>query len=562
MATHGWRMNIKKISTNKNALLLCMLASQLIAGSAFAQNTNNTNQNTTKSPEPPKPAPKINIPQLPVNALTPADKNFGGTSIYLIDKKSQQAKDRSIKTPTSKARPVLPSKPAPPKPKDSVIINTGDDASNSKFTPQGHVQNEPDDGFLKPAIYQFYKDSSKYIFKPIGFRPVALESSTSVTLYIIQVDPKRFDFYAFTQDGQSVSTDLLGKGSPIIVGDQGTVVSTGEGILTLHAGNLILDTGNAPIRLGNREAGLKAPANSTVLVEYNPGASMKITCLYCRAGETVKARAAAGANEVSINQGQSLVLDVNGTNIQKVDLQSLASTDALLKSSGYAAAHHGRLQSRIGNLVAKQSADPGLPMRLLAADGSEFYVNEKGALVLNAGWLFVDAPAKSIITSDIGTAMIKKRAFVNVQQVPGYFRIASCSGPDAVTAICDKYKVPLDRGEEVLFTDHPPAAVELAAGDGILRRKLKSAHLSGNYYAALGDFSIYSMLYNAPHLKALRVAGTHNDNEIQKALIRMLAMIQFSTGGRGDYSETPEITGRIAPERFLDPTKSNLISRK
>lgn len=548
-------------SNVSTALLLSIVLSQLVVPAVLAQNANNNNnQNTPKPPEPPKPAPKINIPSLPVNALTPADKNFGGTSIYLIDKKAQQGKDKSIKTPTSKARPVLPNKPAPPKPKDSVIINTGDDASNSKFTPQGHIQNGAEqDGFLRPAIYQFYKDSSKYIFKPIGFRPVALESSTAVTLYIIQVDPKRFDFYAFTDDGQSISSDLLGKGSPIIVGDQGSVVSTGDGILTLHAGNLILDTGNTPIRLGNREAGLKAPANSTVLVEYNPGTSMKIICLHSRDGESVKARAAAGANEISIGQGQALVLDVNGTNVQKIDLQSLAKTDPLLKTSGYAVSHHSRLQSRIGGLVSKPINDPGIPMRLLAADGSEFYVNEKGQLVLNAGWLFVDAPAKSVITSDIGSVMIKKHAFLNVQQVPGYFRVASCSGPDAVTAICDKFKVPLDRGEEVLFTDHQPAAVELAAGDGILRRKLKSAHLSGNYYAALGDFSIYSMLYNAPHLKALRIGGTRNDNAIQQALIRMLAMIQFSTGGRGDYSETPEITGKIAPDRFFDPT---LISRK
>lgn len=553
-------------SKDSRALLLSILVSQLVACPGFAQgtNSNTNNQNNTKPPEPPKPAPKINIPQLPVNALTPADKNFGGTSIYLIDKKAAQgqAKDKVLKTPTSKAHPALPNKPAPPKPKDSVIINTGDDANNSKLAPQGYVQNGNEEGFLKPAIYQFYKDSQKYIFKPVGFRPVALESSTSVTLYIIQVDPKRFDFYAFTQDGQSVSSDLLGKGSPTIVGDQGTIVSTGDGILTLHAGNMILDTGNTSIRLGNREAGLKAPANSTVLVEYSPGSSMKIVCLYCKDGETVKARGASATNEVSIGQGQALVLDVNGTNVQKVDLQSYAKTDALLKASGFAAAHHGRLQARIGSLLSSQSADPGVPMRVLAADGSEFYVNEKGQLVLNAGWLFVDAPAKSVITSDIGSAIIKKHAFVNVQQVPGYFRVASCSGPDAVTAICDKFKVPLERGEEVLFTDHQPAAIELAAGDGILRRKLKSAHLSGNYYAALGDFSIYSMLYNTPHLKALRVAGTHNDNAIQKALIRMLAMIQFSTGGRGDYSESPDITGKIAPERFLDPTSTNLISRK
>lgn len=478
---------------------------------------------------------EVKLPTLPINALTPADKNYGGTSIYLIDKKAQEKKKKIQVVAPAKGKPLTP-KPTPA-PKDAIIIESGADTSDKHLAPQGFHQGSEE--HLVPAIYIRQPVPEKKVL-----RPVALKGSTTAALYIIRTDQQRSDFYAFTDDGQSIQNDVLGGGAPIAVGSRGTVLSTGEGILALHAGDVLIDTGNQPVRLVNREAGIKIPPQSTVLINYAPGISMRIVTLASESGGTVKARAAANQDKgFELATGEGLLLDLEGVNQKKFAMNELVQSSTLLQNSAPALRKHDRLRAHIGKVVLSDTGGAkkgsGTPARVLAAEGSEFLVDAQGELVLTGGWLCTEAGPGSVLSSNMGKVFLTKNAFVSLEQVPGYFRIASCSGPGAVVATFNKFQVPLERGEEVLFTDHQPQSDELAAGDGILRRNLRWANLGEGKHAVLGEFSIYSLLYNAAQLKPLRLAATRGDKLSRDKLIRTLALVQFSTGSRPDYTDVP-----------------------
>ena len=264
--------------------------------------------------------------------------------------------------------------------------------------------------------------------------------------------------------------------------------------------------------------------------------------------------AARPGESFALLEGEGLVLDVKGTNKTKFSLPTLVNENALLKATSSAYNKHSRLKAHLSSIpemgAAAKSKSPGEPLRIMAADGTEFFVNDTGELVVRSGWVCVDAPDKTIISTELGKVYCKKNAFVNVEQIPGYFRVASCSDPGSVFVSYGKYGVPLAEGEEVLFCDHTPSAEEIAAGDGLMRRKLKAAKLDGSSYAIFGEFSIYSMLYNASQLRPLRLANKSEDKHTLNQLIRTLSRIQFSTGSRGDYSEAPVITGFLPGKDF------------
>lgn len=519
----------------KKSLLFCLLATALVNTKACADPpaTGSTGtKSATDVKTTPKPLPTIVIPKVNPNALTPADKNYGGTSIYLIDKKLKKKKsDEALNSGQFKNKIQLPKSKKPASTPPGTMIDSGDDAAGKQLVPKSWVL--PDLRFKKETVI----DSAAYTPINTTDTVVGIANRTQQTC-IIHVGANRSNFLVFCRDGQSISNDLLGKGNPTLTGSAGSVVSLDEDLVTLHSGFVVVETGKAPLAVANREIGISIPPRSTVAVEYTPGASMSVYCL--SSDSHVKARTAASPDQVvQLKTGQKVFLDTNGTNQKDF---SPAESDEIksLASKGY-------------------NLNP--PMRLLAAEGSEFWVKANGSLEFATGWIFADCPAGAEITSPLGQISATKNAYLSLESVPGYFRIASCSGPGAVTASTENHRIPLDRGEEVLICDHMPSDEEVAAGDGILRRGVQALQEKDGNVIVFDDFSIYSLLYNCSHLRPLRLAKSRVDRKTLESLVTSVAEVQFSTAGRGDYTDQPKL-GKVTPISQSNSKSRSLISKK
>lgn len=506
---------------------------------------NNNNNAASRPPETPKPA--VTIPPTNRNALTPADKNFGGTSIYLINKK---VKSKQLKAPPKTnniLNPTLPKSGKPSTPPTGTMIDSGDDASGKNLVPKS---------WIKPLHHfneEFVFDSAVDVPSEQAPHLVAVLSG-SVQNCVVHVGAARSNFVLFSGNGQSISNDLIGRGEPIVVGSAGSIISTDDGLITIHNGLLIVDSGRAPLAVANREAGIAIPPESTVAVEYTPGSLMTVYCL--ATSHVVKARTAANPNHTSeLRAGQKLVLDVGGSKLQSASQSELDEFKTLTQKAPYS-----RLSRHLNTTAASSGSQP---VRLIAAAGSEFYVKSSGQIELLSGWIFVDAPTQTQISGELADVIASKHAYLNIQKIPGYFRVGSCSGPEAVYVVADKYRIPLDRGEEALVCDHVPSDAEVAAGDGVLRRSVQAFQESNGHVILLDDFSIYSLLYNCNHLRPLRLAKTRTDRRTLDALVQIISEVQFSTAGRGDYGDQPQL-GNLTPVSQGNGSKlgRSLISNK
>ncbi len=344
-----------------------------------------------------------------------------------------------------------------------------------------------------------------------GLVPIAFsQSSAGKEPVAIKVGQAHRNLIVFPADGDKLAGDLLGLPGTELAGTERTVVSGAGGVITLHVGDVSVAAAKSPVKIATVLAGLKTDPHSVVRFSFYPDERFSIANLSAN-GHAVNVRVARDPSNVrTLSAGDCISSDNAG--------RQIASTH---ESAG-------------DNLLTDHPAGVTAPIRMLAAQGTEF-VPEKNAVHLINGSCFLDIPAGYQITTAIGTVFATKRALVRVERRRGMLRVECCSGPGAAVFVSGHTKVPLERAEELLITDHKPMQSEAVPGDGIGRRSFSMQTTDNGLSAVLSDFSVYSLLSSQDYMAPIKNPSNAIDRSILDRLVQTSSAIDYAMPHRPRY---------------------------
>lgn len=581
-------MKFSPASAKSRVLLCCFAALIAAVPASFAQKDPADGRPPPKPrPTPPvtpaptptavvKPTPpKINFvaPVLPSrNALTGPDQTWGMTGITLIDEMGdinfRRSRDRnrffhrnktsapegfSVTGPKieGQERAYKPHKLTIPP--NAVIINTSDNLTGGGLIPIAYTSDES--GAAQA------EDSSA--------------ASADHPPIVLQVSAARSNLVLFNQDDQLSCGDIGHGDKTLLMGSVGTTFSTNNKVVYLHAGRLIVDSAHEPVKIATKTVGLKIEPESTVLFEYWPSKPIRIVALAKHHAPPVKVRVSfISGPPVLLEPGQELLVSehqIDQANLQPhdgvertvVDESKTLSGGEIIKRSfsvaqlapklllsasqfqllnGHKKAAYERMLSHIAhtpapNGVAQEQRTSWTPdpVRMFATDGTELMTGPAGDVSLFSGTMFVKAPPRTLIKTDLNEIHVDRPAVLAVQCKPGSVRVDPCDGQRAVWTLTDRHRIELSPGTELLLTEHTPSSDDAYAPDGIGRRKVTATKLPNGLTVVLSDFSIISMLSTQPHLRMLKKPITPTDSQLVDNVLSTAAILNLTTSSRGGF---------------------------
>jgi hypothetical protein len=411
---------------------------------------------------------------------------------------------------------------------------------------------------------------------PIAYRPGAVENHPPI---VVRVSAARSNLVLFNQDNQLSCGDISNGDKTLLMGSIGTTFSTTNKVVYLHAGRLLIDSANDPVRIATKMVGVKVEPGSTVLFEYWPSKPIRVMAL-AKHGPSAKVRISfiSGA-PISLEPGQELlisegqikpadlepadgverkVIDENrpptggevvtrSFSVQQFAPQVLLSPAQVRACSSQKSKIYDRMLSHIGRLESlpkdsqsKSDTWSPDPVRMFAKDGTELMTESTGAVSLFSGTMLVKAPTGTRVRTDLGEIRVDDPAVLAVASAPGAVRVNTCDGQDAVWALTGRHRIELNPGTEMLLTDHTPSSEEAYAHDGVGRRKVTATQLPNGISVVLSDFSIMSLMSNGKHLKTLKKPDTPTDSQLVDHVLSTAAILNMTTASRGGYFAQPD----------------------
>ncbi|HEY9790438.1 MAG TPA: hypothetical protein V6D22_08565 [Candidatus Obscuribacterales bacterium] len=496
--------------------------------------------------------PPIIFVSPPANAVLPTDQNFGKTGITLIDQFADRnfAKNRDLFHKRDKtagevmysvtgsrvggdeqSKPLMFKRGALCPPANAVIINTADSTSGEHLLPIAYTEG---------TASVTRNGASTQSHPPI----------------VIHVSAARSNLVLFNKDNQLSLGDMANNDQTLFSGSSGTAFSANNGIVYLHVGRLLIDSGSETVKVATKAAGLKVEPGSAALFEYWPGQPIRVVALAGANPSPVKVRVSFRTGEpIELQPGQELVISDQHTvetstiALDKLDRQLTLVADQTQQLSPAEKTAYDRLLAHLASGAKKSTSDLSPtsstdsrtkgwiaePLRIFAADGSELMTDEDGRVTLYSGNIFLRTAGPAVIQTEFAAIRIEDAAVVAAQYSSGTLRVDTCDGPHAVWVVTGHYRIPLNPGTELLLTDHKPQQSEAYAADGIGRRRVTAAGLDNGLTVALADFSIFSMLKNMPYLRPLKRPATAVDARLVDGLLGEAATLNAITSARGEF---------------------------
>lgn len=406
---------------------------------------------------------------------------------------------------------------------------------------------------------------------PIGFYqgltqvPPLFGAVTNAGPLVIRVTDKRTEFFVCTDEGRLIQNEYAGGKDGVIVGGSGTVFSSANSILTMHAGRALIQTGSSVTRIATKVAGVKIGPNSTVLVDYSTDKVLTVAVLAEKEPGAVKVRSSHDPESViALNKGDELIAGdtplgntrdgeslarnhVIKSSLQASDVApalteltspSLIGNKASRRLVGATSAYLN-VASPKGN-AADNHAKPAL--RLFTCDGSAFSASKSGEIHVYYGHVFLSVPQDMLVTTNIGDVACQSGSTVSISRLPGIARVQLFDTPSNAKVVCGKTIALIDKGQEVLLSDHYPAQSEALPADGTGRRQFVLHPMDNNITAVVCDFQVFGSIRNSAHLAPLRHPTNSSDRDLCTNLLKFTAAMQFATSDRGNFYYPPKQT--------------------
>lgn len=386
-------------------------------------------------------------------------------------------------------------------------------------------------------------------------------TSTSEQPVLIRVNESSKHLIIFTDNNQFLSGKISGSEDALLSGLPGTVLGSHNGILTLHKGRLVVDSGKQGVKLACKSAGMKLSADSCAMVDYRPGKSVAIRILSCPAGNKAKVRLAVqkdityelgSGEEITVDLSQESASPESIVNTGKFSLDTYVSSlpkQVLGLASYKRLVHHVCQAAGVKELENKTVLEASEPVRMLATEGTRFYAAENGHISLLSGRVLLHNDAAQITRTQMGDLYMQKNSTLSLERWQGELRAQCCSGPKSIILVSDNFGVPMIWGMETLLVDHEPTWSDAFPNDGVGRRRFEMHSLKTNK-CLISDFSLPALIVKGPHFKALHKDNTPETRDLRAELLKTAAALQVVTGYKGQYATQ-------APAAVSNATQTN-----
>jgi hypothetical protein len=372
---------------------------------------------------------------------------------------------------------------------------------------------------------------------------------------IIRVNEATKHLWVFTENNQFETGNILGCEDAFVSGLPGAVLGSRNGMLTLHKGVLIVDSGAESLKLATRAAGLKLPADSTAMVDYKPGRSVAVRILSCHGDGKAKIRLASQPDHVfELVAGEQLSVDIREGSAT-ADASSIVTNFPLIgyvnsmprEVSGSASGRYKRMYAHVCgseqvNRSHSENADKVLvaaaPVSLFSSEGTRFIAADTGHIGLLSGKVLVTSHAAQIIRTQMGDVYMQKNAVVSMERWQGELRVQCCSAPKSTILVSDKFGVPMTWGIETLILDHQPTWNDAFPNDGVGRRCFELHNLKMNN-CIISDFSLPHLIVKGNHFHDLRTDNHDEARQLRAQLLKTAAALMIVTGYKGQYATKP-----------------------
>lgn len=174
-------------------------------------------------------------------------------------------------------------------------------------------------------------------------------------------------------------------------------------------------------------------------------------------------------------------------------------------------------------------------LRLFASADTAFSASSAGDIHVYYGHVFLKLPQNMTVSTNIGQVACETGSTVNISREPGLARVQIFDTPNSARVFCRDKQILMDKGQELLLTDHYPTQNDAIPEDGIGRRQFMVHDMGGNTTAVLDDFYAFSCLKNAVYLKMITKSKNDSDKQMLGSLLKFCAALQIASADRGDF---------------------------
>lgn len=363
---------------------------------------------------------------------------------------------------------------------------------------------------------------------------------------------------------------LSGGRGTTFAGRPGTLVTQKQGLVILHSGKLLAQSGEEPAIIRTAAGTIHLSARTRALVEAMPQSPIRLTVL--DGGGDGGDRDATftpdgGGQAVACKSGEALILtdkSVEPAELIPVDGFSpainggieriVSSVSKELSSSKPTVV--GRLDRRAGrsvrvsnsmqtneeqhmnqagNWAPMSGASAQEPIQIISSSGSEIKASQSGQVEVVRGLSMLNAPANTVVKTPLATVIIKRQCLIMIDTTNGATRVKSFGCPGAVSvSTTGSHVVALNPGDEASVFDHVPANWETSPADNIARRPGVSTDLGNHNILAICDFSIVSFMKQPAYLSGIKALDP--SEKLYRATMKTAVVVELVKQGHGAYT--------------------------
>jgi hypothetical protein len=371
---------------------------------------------------------------------------------------------------------------------------------------------------------------------------------------ILRVSESSKHLWAFTNTNQFLSGKAVGCEDALLSGMPGAVIGRRNGVMTLHKGVFIVDSGVNSAKVATKVSALKLEPESTAMVDYRPGQSLLVRILACPAGKQARVRFSVAPDRVlTLSAGQQVTVDLSADkgNIRIINIPLEGYAGSMPREvTGINSQRYKRMcahifqsagttavSSSIGNKVLSAST----PVCLYGSEGSRFIAADSGRLGILSGRILLHSSAPQVVCTQMGDVYLQKNGIVSLERWQGELRVQCCSAPKSAILVVDHFGVPMSWGIEALLVDRQPTWNDAFPNDGVGRRCFELHNLRATA-CIIDDFSLPNLLLKGSHFCELRRETLNESKHLRDHLLKTAAALQVVTGYKGDYVTKPPVT--------------------
>jgi DNA-binding beta-propeller fold protein YncE len=429
----------------------------------------------------------------------------------------------------------------------------------------------------------------------LGAMPMTLADSTAKKTS--SEDDSEDDSFTSLQDAQKnlvlfttanhvMSAAFATDDSPMILADEGAMVSDNAGVVVLHKGKVLADTGDTGVVVQTEQGKLEVAADSSLVINADGNKTVRFTAVGGSGKESTLTM--NDGTKLSLKAGEEVVISDPATadeelipvdGVERIEISAgISRHDVKVKKSVIAlsqyhdkeimiAGHLVRLASPVRkkraqehmnlaahdqqaggqfkdaggrmahNLVAAtdRKLDIGTrdPLRLITSKGALLTQDQPWIIKIAKGEVFV--VGNQDVSVHAGKAIVKgeKDALFSVKTADGMTIVKSCTGPGEVFVTVGSKTVKLSMGQEAVVLRNGKSLSDL--NDGIGRRAPHTYQADQNTSLVVEEYSLPSYLLNSQELIKMSRSSDHDDREIIKRLMRSAVVINYALK-HGPYS--------------------------